>query len=348
VLPKPIIFIIEKLTGITFSLTNINDSSHKNIAITIDDLPYNDKNGLKYNGFKRLKSVLDLADKYNIKLNLFVMGSRENLNGLEMNQLNRAAGKHLLANHGTYYSNHAKLNEIDLKDELINCQDLIDKCYVNSGNIPPRNKFYRPGCGWVTPTVYKISKSLNMNIVLGTIYPHDSYIPFSYLNYLYIISKIQSNDIIILHDRPWLYKTLEYLFEYLNKHKYNTILLDKMNCEYEYVKIPIINFNTICKYIHYVYYFGCIICIIIYDFFKENNIIHILFKYNQTKIKKKKKKKTLRNESVSNIFQFIKDLLIIIIELLYYIIEQIIYIFEFIIYVSYNILFLVYEDLIIY
>jgi peptidoglycan/xylan/chitin deacetylase (PgdA/CDA1 family) len=248
-LPKPILFILEKLTGITFSLSNIDGLSGKNIAITIDDIPYRDKKCPKYNGFKQLKNILDLADKYNITLNLFIMGSIKNLNGLEINQLKRATGKHLLANHGTYDSNHAKLNELDLKYELIYCQDLIDKCYKNSGNILPKTKFYRPGCGWVTPTVYKISQNLNMKIVLGTVYPYDPYIPLSYLNYLYIIAKLQSNDIIILHDRTWLHKTLEYLFQYLNKHNYNTISLDKINQNYECIKTPIISFEVLYEYI---------------------------------------------------------------------------------------------------
>jgi peptidoglycan/xylan/chitin deacetylase (PgdA/CDA1 family) len=347
VLPKPILFILEKLVGITFSLKNIDGLSGKNIAITIDDLPYHEKNGPKYNGFKRLKSILDLADKYNITLNLFVTGSRQNLNGLEINQLNRAAGKHLLANHGTYDCNHAKLNEIDLKNDLSNCQNLIDKCYKNSGNTLPKTKFYRPGCGWVTPTVYKISKSLNMKIVLGTIYPHDPYIPFSYLNYLYIITKLQNNDIIILHDRPWLYKTLEYLFQYLNKHNYNTISLDMMEHNYEYIKTSIINFNVIHQYINYIYCFFYIIVMFVYNLFEENDVIQKPLKYGQQNNKKHNnhKKKNLRNKSLSNSFQLIINILNVIIKITYNIIKYILlYIIDNIIYISYNILLVIYDS----
>lgn len=224
VLPRPLLNLFEKLTGAIFSL-DFKDG--KKIAITIDDVPYR-TNKNSHTDFSRLKNILDLADQYNIKLNLFVMGSKDNLSGMEINQLNRATKNHLLCNHGTYDSCHAKMNEYRLKKDLIECQNLIDDCYRYSG-FPSPPRFYRPGCGMITPTVKQIANNLGMNMVLGTVYPHDPHVPFSYMNYLFIKWKLRHNDIVIIHDRTWSIRTMEYLFQYLNENHFETVTLDEMN-----------------------------------------------------------------------------------------------------------------------
>ena len=223
-LPMPLIWVLERITNAIFRL---DCDEPKTIAITIDDVPYR-TNTKSHTDLKRLMQILDLAQKYNVRLNLFIMGSEYNVSGLEKNQLNRAVKDgHLLANHGSYDCCHAKLSEYRLVRQLSECQELIDNCY-NNCNIPSPPKFYRPGCGIITPLVSQIANDMDMKIVLGNNYPHDPGIPFSWFNYLFVKWKLASNDIIILHDRQWSIKTMEYLFDYLNQNNYSCVTLDEI------------------------------------------------------------------------------------------------------------------------
>lgn len=206
-----------------------NNDNQNIIAITMDDIPYR----TDYTGFtdmKRLKQLFDILDNYDIKITLFMMGSTKTVTDMEKGQFVRAIKSgHLLANHGVHDICHAKLNDHHIEQEILKCDELINDLYRATHKPKSNINFYRPGCGWVTPSIINICSNLNKIIVLGNIYPHDPFVIIPYINYLYIRFKLEHNAIIIIHDRPWTLKMLEYLLPYLKRNNYKMVTLDNMN-----------------------------------------------------------------------------------------------------------------------
>lgn len=248
-LPKCLIYIIENVTGIIFTLRQPSNIKYikyvkyvygskvktietkkiyesKKIAITINDIPRR-TNYDNYDDFKRFNKILKLANEHKITLNLFVTGGKDNINGLEKHQMVKASKKHLLGIRGTSSYCQAFYSEPIIYDDLSMCQSLIDSCYdISRVDIP--YKFYRPQYNIVTPSLVYIANKLDMSIVCGSVYPYDLYIPFPRWNYWYIKWKIEHNDIVVLHDTPYLCDTLSLLFPYLNDNNYETVTLDKV------------------------------------------------------------------------------------------------------------------------
>lgn len=258
ILPKPLIYLVENLTGIVFTLRQpyvINQTKSKKIAITINDI-IKRTNHDNYDDFKRFKKILDLAEKYNITLNLFITASEDDLHNIELNQLKRATKTHLLANRGTFSYCHAKYNELIIEQDLIECKILINSIY-NSADLPSPYIFYRPYYYILTPIIDIVIDKLNMTTVLGNIYPYDYWIPFPSLIYWYIRLKLEHNDIIILHDTPHLYQTLEKLFPYLIDNNFETVTLECLNNKNiqtpsiipKFLKQSLITIYSVCYYI---------------------------------------------------------------------------------------------------
>ena len=74
----------------------------------------------------------------------------------------------------------------------------------------------------------QVIDQFDMTLVYGNVYPYDNWIPFPWWNYQYIKWKLEHNDIIILHDTPYLIRTLELLFPYLNQNNFEAITLDNV------------------------------------------------------------------------------------------------------------------------
>lgn len=164
-------------------------------------------------------------DEFNAKATFFVISSYVN----EQNKplLSRAIKSgHHLANHGQTNSRHFLCSYSKLYNEIINCQKLIEEIY-NCNKCPmPKIKYFRPGHGFVTNNIIRLCESNNYKIVLGSIYPQDTKLPFPNLIYNYIKLKIKPNDIIILHDRKFTPSVLKKTLKYLKKNNYNVKSLE--------------------------------------------------------------------------------------------------------------------------
>lgn len=176
----------------------------KNIYLTIDNVINNDS----------FEEILDVLDEFNAKATFFVISSL--VNEQNINLLARAVKSgHHLANHGQTNCRHFLSSYSKLYNEITDCEKLIEKIYLKNNVQIPIIKYFRPGYGYVSSDIDKICKSIKYKIVLGSIYPQDTKLPFPNLIYYYIKSKVKPNDIIILHDRKFtpsvLKKTLRYL-----------------------------------------------------------------------------------------------------------------------------------------
>lgn len=195
--------------------TNNGNTNNKNIYLTIDDVINN-------NSFEE---ILDVLDEYNVKATFFVISSfvNENKELLLKNKelLSRAVKSgHHLANHGKTNTAHFLCSNSKLCNEIFDCERLIKDIY-NINNKPlPKIKYFRPGCGFVSQNITKICEFNKYKIVLGTVYPNDTKLPFPNLLYYYIKLKVKPNDIIILHDRKFTPSVLKKTLKYLKNNNY--------------------------------------------------------------------------------------------------------------------------------
>lgn len=193
--------------------TNIAMTHEKNIAITIDDVPYGSE-----------KEILELLDDNDIKVSLFVIANK-NAKKKENILVNAVKNGHQLCNHGTTDTMHALKSKEKLMEEIEICQKFIDGIYKKANVEIPKDKYYRPGCGYFTKEMISTIQEMGLKLVLGNVYSHDPQMPIGFINYLYIIKKLEGGDIIIVHDRPWTINLLEKLIPWIKKNNFNCVTL---------------------------------------------------------------------------------------------------------------------------
>jgi peptidoglycan/xylan/chitin deacetylase (PgdA/CDA1 family) len=190
-------------------ITNTNSDK---ICITIDDVPYTNSN---------LFTTLELFNKYNIKVMLFVITTDTN-NELLIDAIKQG---HLLCNHGVTDSMHSKKTLEELRIEIVKCDDFINRIYDKAKITRPTQRFYRPGCGFFHQKMIDLCTNLGYTLVLGSVYPHDPQCKSTFINFHYVKSKLDKGDILILHDRYYTPDLLTKLLPYIQSQKLETCVL---------------------------------------------------------------------------------------------------------------------------
>lgn len=210
--PKPVIrWLSNQFPNIAFSLTSAK------VSLTFDDAPTD-----------YTEELLDILDKFNIKATFFVISSQ--IDKYKQSVLVRAVQNgHFLGNHGQYDRAHWKLNQTELVEEISECDLAIERIYLLA-NRKRTCKVYRPGCGFFTSSMMKTVENLGYIIALGSVYPHDPIIKNSWINHLFIRSKMEPSDIIILHDREWTIGLLPKLLTTMKENKYQFTTLECLVC----------------------------------------------------------------------------------------------------------------------
>lgn len=186
----------------------------QNIALTFDDVPYGS-----------FESILNILDVHGAKATFFIISGDVK----DRHSLIRAVKSgHQLANHGHTNSMHILKSSIDLDFEIRTCQQLIIDVYKEA-NVPlPAKQYYRPGCGLFNSNMLQLAKAYELQTALGSVYPNDAAIPFSLINYWYLIGHIEKGDVVVLHDRSWTPKMLPQLLKWLKQQKISSVTLDKL------------------------------------------------------------------------------------------------------------------------
>ena len=183
------------------------------VYLTFDDVPYSEKTTV---------AIVNALEKYNVHATFFIISdSLSKASPITLDCLSQAAKKKIIkvANHGHRDICHAKMNFSQVEDEIKNCDAILHTFGFNE------TEYYRPGCGFVSDTVYKVAEKLKKKIVLGSVYSGDPYIPIAWVHYVFIRWFMKLGDIVILHDRPWTPKLVEMLFRYLARQKIPTACL---------------------------------------------------------------------------------------------------------------------------
>lgn len=194
---------IMDIAKLIFGSDNIiyNSKNHQ-IVLTIDDVPHCDQS---------FEKILNVLDKYNCKATFFVISSYVNPQNRHL-LIDAIKRGHHLGNHGKYNTRHAFLSQKKLIEEISECQKLIVELYNEANIMIPAIKYYRPGYGMINATIRKYCKEENYTIVLGSNYCSDTKCLLC-MNEFYIVNHLQSNDIIIVHDKIKTVDLLERLFK---------------------------------------------------------------------------------------------------------------------------------------
>lgn len=195
--------------------------SSKKIAITIDDVPYGDST----------EGILRVLNEYESMATFFVISDLVDSYKKTVLLTKIINDGHELANHGKTDSIHALKNELDLYVEIDECDKKLDELYKYSNKERPKTKFYRPGSGWISSSMRGMRDIFNYTITLGNLIMDDPHIPLSLLHYYHIINSISTNDILIIHDRPWTVPLLEKLLPWLKANDYECITLNEAIAE---------------------------------------------------------------------------------------------------------------------
>lgn len=180
------------------------------VYLTIDDAVYSNTS---------FEEILTVLAKFNVNATFFVIESYINDSNRHL-LIKAIEDGHHLANHGALNKIHALCTPFELENEIIKCEQLLKQLYTSAHVEYPKIKYFRPGCGYTTSTIMYVCKKLGYKVVLGSVYPSDPHLPTPNIYSWIIKSKVQNDDIIIIHDRWWtpstLLKTLPYLVEKFN------------------------------------------------------------------------------------------------------------------------------------
>lgn len=197
---------------------HIAKTGKKLIALTIDDSPT-----------LYTKQIQEILDQYQAKATWFVIGNYvKNSTHCEVLKDLIAKG-HELGNHTMTNKASWQIPIPELKKQLQQTELILTQFTSNNNNNPI--KWFRPGSGWFNRSMVEMAHSLNYRVVLGTVYPHDPFIIWPWLNARYILNRVESGDIIIIHDRSWTIKMLHILLPELKRRGFEVVTLSKLFSE---------------------------------------------------------------------------------------------------------------------
>lgn len=203
-----------------YPLVLTHNSHQKDIALTFDDVPYDNQNiGSSF------EKILDVLDKYNMKATFFMIS--DYVTSQNEHLLIRAIKTgHQIGNHGKTNSLHVIKSLDALEKEIDACDFKIRQLYEKA-NVPlPKTMVYRPGCGLFTQKMINLIEKKNYKLTLGSVYPNDTFMMSGIINYYYLINHIQKGDIVIMHDRGWTPGLLEWLLPWCKKNNYQSVTVN--------------------------------------------------------------------------------------------------------------------------
>ncbi len=103
-----------------------------------------------------------------------------------------ALSGHEIGNHLTEDKPSIKLSPAEFESALVEA----DKILSPFGEL----KWLRPGGGWYNSTMVDIAHKYNYRVALGSIFPYDTNIPFSWFASWQIVNNARPGSIIVLHD----------------------------------------------------------------------------------------------------------------------------------------------------
>ena len=156
------------------------DTAHPVVALTIDDGPDSASTPL----------ILDVLARHQARATFFLIADR--VRGHEPLLGRMRAEGHELGNHLTRDEPSVRLSAAEFERELMAAHRVL------AAHAEPR--WFRPGAGWFSEGMLATLRRHRYACALGSVYPFDAAIPWSWFASRYVLGHVEPGSIIVLHD----------------------------------------------------------------------------------------------------------------------------------------------------
>ena len=211
------------LPGVIFC----GDGSRRELALTIDDGP-SSASTTRSQSLDGSMELLELLKELQVPATLFVIS--EHLERGDPVYLGRAlADGHVIGHHMNEDSVSARLSPASFRQAF-------DQAALQIGSFAaPATlvlRWFRPGGGWIRPSMLHSIATKGYRLVLGSIFPWDTFHPPVGWMHWFVLSNAHPGAILVLHDRPdTLPATMELLRRVvpdLRRRGYRFVALDRL------------------------------------------------------------------------------------------------------------------------
>jgi peptidoglycan/xylan/chitin deacetylase (PgdA/CDA1 family) len=187
----------------------------KVVALTIDDAPS-----------EHTEEILGVLNGLGATATFFVIGGQVAGREEVLADIVRSGSE--LGNHAMHDEPSRSLGDDELTDQIERVRDKIHAAYATGERaMPPQ--YFRPGSGFFSDRMRRLVNKLGYRLVLGSVYPHDPQIHWSWLNGRHILSMVRPGAIIICHDRrSWTAPMLRTVLRQLKHDGYRIMSLTEM------------------------------------------------------------------------------------------------------------------------
>lgn len=196
-------------------LWEVPNTAERLVGLTIDDAPS-----------EQTEQILGVLKAYDATATFFVIGGQ--VSGREEVLADIVRSGNELGNHAMHDEPSSALSDDELAAQIETVRDKIKAAYATAErDMPPQ--YFRPGSGFFSHRMRKLVDKLGYRMVLGSIYPHDPQIPYSWINARHILSMLHPGGIIICHDRrPWTAPMLRKVLKELQARGYKAVSVTEL------------------------------------------------------------------------------------------------------------------------
>lgn len=159
------------------------------VTFTFDDSPS-----------ENTEEILDCLKEHDVKAIFFILS--DNIIGNERILDRMIEEGHTLGNHGTKDAIHVVMDKETFEEDVMECHYKLQPWTSH-----PR--YFRLGFGFFNTSMINVLQRHGYTIMLGNVFPYDSFITSPEINSWYIERKVKGGSVVVLHDRPSTVGTLD-------------------------------------------------------------------------------------------------------------------------------------------
>ena len=192
-------------------------TTRKVVALTIDDAPS-----------QYTAQILDILKANGATATFFTIGGQ--VSGREdlLQEILKAGSE--LGNHAMHDEPSINLSSTTLREEINQVDSLISNAYAAVGqNRTETAHYFRPGSGIFSKRILNIASQAGYRTILGSIYPHDPFVPYWRVNAWHILSSLRPGAVIICHDRrSWTVPMLKRVVPEMRRRGYEVVSVSQL------------------------------------------------------------------------------------------------------------------------
>lgn len=212
---KPPVFVVNWLQGRFPQVLFHVSTTQKIVALTLDDAPS-----------EYTEQILDILKDNDATATFFIIGGQVSGRETLLQDILRSGSE--LGNHAMHDEPSNNLPSDVLREEIQQVDALIDHAYDEVEHQRTWH-YFRPGSGIFSSRLLDVANDAGQRTILGSIYPHDPFISYSWLNGWHILSSLRRGAVIICHDRrPWTVPMLRKVVPEIKRRGYEIVTVTEL------------------------------------------------------------------------------------------------------------------------